>query len=62
MQALKQLPQLCPASPAVLLVDGSTQVSRKAEHKASDDHVLNSHEINAVSLRLDRGPWAVSWR
>jgi len=40
-------------------ISAGSLVSRKAEHKASDDHVLNSHEINAVSLRLDRGPWAV---
>ncbi|CAK9062359.1 unnamed protein product [Durusdinium trenchii] len=32
-------------------------------HKASDDHVLSTHGINAVAVavarRLDRGPWAV---
>ena len=37
------------------------QVTRS--HKASDDHVLSTHGINAVAVavarRLDRGPWAV---
>ena len=60
MQALEWLPQLCKSRCFVgrWVV---AQVSRKSAHKASDDHVLNSHDINAVSFRLDRGPWAVSW-
>ena len=36
-------------------------ISQVRSHKASDDFVQSTNEVNVVSTRWDRGPWAASW-